>query len=92
MGAVAQQGGVELEGEGKSPVWRQDSLALVNPLTTPALGLITALSRLPLHPLNAHPPPPRPQNCERLPRAGVSVPGPQSTGLMPSAPGRQSMK
>ena len=55
MGAVAQQGGVELEGEGKSPVWRQDSLALVNPLSTPALGLITALSGLLLDSLNACP-------------------------------------
>ena len=55
VGAVAQQGSVELEGEGKSPVWRQDSLALVNPLSTPALGLITALSGLLLDPLNTSP-------------------------------------
>ena len=53
MGAVTWPAGVEIEGEGKSPVWRQDSLALVNPLWTPALGFITALSRLPLDPLNA---------------------------------------
>ena len=52
---MAQQGSVEFEGEGKSPVWRQDSLALVNPLSTPALGLITALSGLLLDPLNARP-------------------------------------
>lgn len=57
MGAVAWQAGVELEGEEKSPVWRQDSLSLVNPLWTPALGFITALSGLPLDPLNASPVP-----------------------------------
>ena len=42
-----------VRGGGEEPSVRQDSLALVNPLWTPALGFITALSGLPLDPLNA---------------------------------------